>query len=375
LENDLSINEESGDKNMIPSIEDLRHLVTPAGIPRNVKQIAYTELEQLSDLDPGTYEYRSRAVYTGFVLGLPWNKKTEDEQDVLKIDSVLQEDLNCSQGIRDALVKHISDETKKPRILVVDDEKIALESMVYTVNKAGYNVVPANNGALAIEKLAESSYDVVITDLIMGDVDGAAVLNEVKNKYPDIKAIMVTGYATVDTAVDAMRMGAFHYIEKPLSLDDLRLVVKDALKGKFSATRRALCLAGNTREVRLSIITTIAKSLGRKMLSLPLAEVNRISDINGQNRAGSNAGPGRFLKEINGAGVMNPVFMLEELDKAGQELEPGLLEALDNSMNSAFIDNYLEVPFDMSNVIFIATVDDSDKIKGPLRDVLDIIEV
>ena len=360
---------------MIPSIEDLRQLVTPAGIPQNVKQIAYMELEQLSGLDPETDEFKSRALYTGFILGLPWNKRTEDEQDVQKIETVMQEDPNCSEPLRDALVKHISEETKKPHILVVDDEKIALESMVYTLNKEAYDVVPANNGAMAIEKLAESSYDVVITDLIMGDVDGAAVLNEVKNKYPHIKAIMVTGYATVDTAVDAIRMGAFHYIEKPLSLDELRLVVKDALKDKFSATRRAICLAGNTRDARGSIVTTIARSLGRKMLDLPLAEVNTISDINGQSREKSNAGPGRLLKEISGAGIINPLFMLEGLDKTGPELEPVLLELLDNSRNSAFIDSYLEVPFDMSNAIFIVGVDDSSKINGPLRDLLDIIEV
>jgi ATP-dependent Lon protease len=371
----LNINEELDGRNKIPSIEDLRQLVTPAGVPPNVKQIAYLELEQLSGLDHGTEEYRNRAVYIGFVLGLPWNKRTEDEQDAQKIRSVMQEISDCSQATIDTLVKHILEETEKPHILVVDDEKIALESMVYTLNKDCYNVESANNGGIAIKKLAESSYDIVITDLIMGDVDGAAVLSEVKNKYPNIKAIMVTGYATVDTAVDAIRMGAFHYIEKPLSLDELRLVVKDALKDKFSSTRRALCLAGNTQDFRGSIVTTIAKSLGRRMLTLPLAEVNGISDIKGQNREVGNAGPGRLMKEISGAGIMNPVFMLEGLDKVGQELEAVLIEVFDSNTNRAFIDNYLELPFDMSNVIFIATVDDSSKIKGPLRDVLDIIEV
>lgn len=360
---------------MIPSIEDLKHLVTPAGIPHNVKQIAYVEIEQLSNLDPGTDEYRRGAAYTGFVLGLPWNRRTEDEQDVQKIESVMQEDPNCLQRIKDVLVKHISEDTEKPRILVVDDEKIALESMVYTLKKDDYNVDSANNGTMAIDMLAESSYDVVITDLIMGDVDGAEVLNEVKNKYPNTKAIMVTGYATVDTAVDAMRMGAFHYIEKPLSLDELRLVVKDALKEKFSTTKRGICLAGNTQDTRASLVMTMAKALGRKLLTLSVSEMKDISDIKGQNHKDTGAGPGRFLNEISDSGVLNPVFMVEGLDAVQQDLVPALLEVLDNSRNNVFKDHYLEVPFDMSNVMFIATVDDADKISSPLKDVFDIIEV
>lgn len=136
----MSLNEKSGDKNMIPSLEDLRLMVTPAGIPHNVKQIAYMELEQLSGMDTDTEEYKNRITYTGFILGLPWNQRTVDEQDVQKIASVIQDDRNCAEGIRDSLVKHISEMTEKARILVVDDEKIALESMVYTLAKDCYNV-------------------------------------------------------------------------------------------------------------------------------------------------------------------------------------------------------------------------------------------
>ena len=371
----MSFNEESDSKTMIPSIDDLRQLVIPAGVPRNVKQIAYMEIEQLNYVDFGTEEYKNRAAYTNFLLSLPWNKKTEDEQDVQKIESIIGEDPNCSQGIKDALVKHILEETEKPRILVVDDEKIALESMVYTLNKDGYSVVPAHNGAEAISKLAESSYDVVITDLIMGDVDGTAVLNEIKNKYPNTKAIMVTGYATVDTAVDAMRMGAFHYIEKPLSLDELRQVVKEALKDKFARARRALCIAGKTKDARDSLVMTIAKALGRRLLTLQLSEMKNVSDINGLNRKDSFAVPGRFIREISELGVNNPVLMLEGLDTTVQELESVLLEALDSSRNFAFKDKYLGMPFDMSSIIFIATVDDANKLSGPLKDLLDIIEV
>lgn len=118
---------------------------------------------------------------------------------------------------------------KIPKILVVDDEKIALDSLELTLTREGYAVVTANSGADAIEKLKTDAFDIVITDLIMGDIDGHAVVKEIQNKYPGTKVIMVTGYATVDTAVEALRMGAFHYIEKPISLDQMRTVIKDAL--------------------------------------------------------------------------------------------------------------------------------------------------
>lgn len=360
---------------MMPSIEDLRQMVTPEGVPQNVKQIAYMELEQLSGMPPGTDEYKSRIKYTAFVLGLPWNKRTEDEQDVRKIESVMLEAADCSQEVITALVKHISEETGKARILVVDDEKVALDSIVYTLKKDGYDVVPAKNGASAIDKLSEAHYDVVITDLIMDDIDGRGVLNEIRNKHKSTKAIMVTGYATVDTAVDAMRMGAFHYIEKPLSLEELRHVVKDALKEKFFATRRALCLAGKNAETCLSIAAVTAKSLGRKMLSIPLSEISGASDITGRSRKYEGAGPGRFIKEISAAGVNNPVIMIEGLDKAGNDLVPGLMELLDNRRNNTFRDLYVEIPFDMSNIIFVATADDAHSIDPALSEVLDIIAV
>ncbi|MHC4844325.1 MAG: sigma-54-dependent transcriptional regulator [Planctomycetota bacterium] len=120
--------------------------------------------------------------------------------------------------------------TEKSKILVVDDEKIARDSLELTLSKEGYIVVTASSGAEAIEKLKASDYDLVITDLIMGDVDGYAVMKEIKSNAPDTKIIMITGYATVDSAVEALRTGAFHYIEKPLKLDDLKAVVRDALK-------------------------------------------------------------------------------------------------------------------------------------------------
>ena len=120
--------------------------------------------------------------------------------------------------------------TEKSKILVVDDEKIARESLELTLTREGYTVVTAGSGAEAIEKLKAEHYDVVITDLIMGDIDGYAVMKEIKSNAPNTKIIMITGYATVDSAVEALRMGAFHYIEKPLKLDELRAVVRDALK-------------------------------------------------------------------------------------------------------------------------------------------------
>jgi ATP-dependent Lon protease len=358
---------------MARSLDELRSIVVAAGIPSNIKQVAYMEIELLSNMDPATAEYKNKIEYADFILALPWNKMTEDEQDSRTIEAVLSEDMHCSQSAKEALLKYILRATEKPRVLVVDDEKIARESMVYTIKKEGYSVVSANNGSEAIEKLGASKYDVVITDLIMGDVDGSDVLNEIKNKYPATKAIMVTGYATVDTAVDAMRMGAFHYIEKPLSLDELRKVVKDALKEKFSVAKKPLCLTGGTEDARLSVGMTVARAIRRRLLRIPAAGIKNLSDVRGLGRTNDGAGPGLFLKEVVNAGVCNPLIMIEGLGDTPQK--DALVEVIDSDKNSNFTDSYLDAPFDMSKILFIVTSQDLDSINDPLRDMLEIIEL
>lgn len=131
--------------------------------------------------------------------------------------------------INEHLATMLPELDKKPKILVVDDEKIALKNLSHLLKKEGYTVITADNGTDALDMLETSFFDIVLTDLRMGKVDGMDVLHKTKSMWPDTKVVIFTGFATLDTAVEAMRKGAFHYIEKPLQLDEVRSIVKEAL--------------------------------------------------------------------------------------------------------------------------------------------------
>ncbi|KAB2889633.1 MAG: sigma-54-dependent Fis family transcriptional regulator [Desulfobulbaceae bacterium] len=119
---------------------------------------------------------------------------------------------------------------KTATILIVDDEPIARDNLRHILGKDGYTTLLAENGQEAIDLLKEREVDLVLTDLRMRGQDGMAVLSESKKLWPSTEVVVITGYASVDTAVEAMRQGAYHYIAKPFKIDELRVVVEKALE-------------------------------------------------------------------------------------------------------------------------------------------------
>ncbi len=115
-------------------------------------------------------------------------------------------------------------------ILVVDDEQINLENISHVLTKDGYQVATASSGREALAKLELQSYDLVVTDLRLGDMDGVGVMEYVKKNSPDTEVIVITGYATVNSAVEAMSKGAYYYLPKPFNFKQLREVIHNALE-------------------------------------------------------------------------------------------------------------------------------------------------
>ena len=118
------------------------------------------------------------------------------------------------------------------RILVVDDEMIVCESCKRILEEEGYEVETALSGKEAFDKMKVSPFDIVITDLKMPGIDGMEVLKTFRKEYPDLIIIMITGFSTVETAVEAMKLGAFDYIPKPFTPDEVSIVVKKAIEKK-----------------------------------------------------------------------------------------------------------------------------------------------
>jgi two-component system phosphate regulon sensor histidine kinase PhoR len=121
------------------------------------------------------------------------------------------------------------------KILVIDDEAIVRTSCERALDTEGYEIKMASSGREGLNFLENEPFGLVLLDLKMPDIDGIEVLNEINKKWPDTKVIMITGYSTVETAVQALRLGAYNFIEKPFTPDTLITSVKEAFESSGGA--------------------------------------------------------------------------------------------------------------------------------------------
>jgi len=244
------------------------------------------------------------------------------------------------------------------RVLIVDDEAPAVQNLAHVCRKQGYDVTTRSSGAGALEALESHRFDVVLTDLRMEKVDGMAVLQRARQLDPDLAVILITGYATLESAIEAMKAGAFHYIAKPIRLDEVREVIDKALEMvRLKRENRQLRNRLGDRDTGPSIITqdTAMQRLLEMATQIASADTNVL--ITGESGTGKEL-LARYIHDhshrrehhfqaIN-CGALQEELLANELfghEKGAYtgagEARPGLIEAADGG--TLFLDEIAEM--------------------------------
>ena len=157
----------------------------------------------------------------------------------------------------------------------------------------------------------------------------------------------------------------------------LQFIAVGKLKGKIQG--KILCLSGPPGVGKTSIASSIADALGRKFYRFSVGGLSDVSEIKGHRRTYVGAMPGKMIQCLKNTGSMNPLILIDEIDKLGRDFRgdpaSALLEVLDPNQNSSFSDHFLDVPIDMSQVLFMCTANDLSTIPGPLLDRMEIIQL
>ena len=364
---------------------ELREQVEGAGFPPEILAAARAECDRIDNVDPSSPEYAIGLAYLEYLLSLPWNETTKDDLDIVRAEEVLNARHYGLRQVKERILEFLAVKTLRSRqtarILLVDDELIARENLSIVFEADGFEVEAVANGFKAVEAMEREPADIVVSDLKMDGMDGMDLLKVLRKQWPDTKVIMLTGYATVKTAVEALRQGADQYLGKPVNLTKLRRYVTElyeqGLRGK-QLRGPVLCFTGPPGVGKTSIGKAIAEAMGRKFFRLSLAGLHDEAELRGHRRTYVGAMPGRILQGIQKAGSRNPVIMLDEVDKAVQDFKGDatsvLLEMLDPEQNNAFVDHYMGLPFDLSGALFICTANAVERLPAPLRDRMEVIE-
>ena len=305
-----TIQKELGEEDSSKEIAELREKLMKLELPKLARTEVERELGRLERSGRESMEAQVIRTYLEWIAELPWNKRSDDQLELPRATRILDED---HYGLKDV----------KDRIL----EFLAVRQL------------RAKQLAAEVEQTGE---------------------------FPAAK--LRSDHTTAGARA------------RPSAEVDLNRSITDAREAKSRAMAKGpiLLFIGPPGVGKTSIAKSIARSLGREYVRVSLGGARDEADIRGHRRTYVGAMPGRIIQGLKQAGTRNPVFLLDEIDKLGVSFQgdpsSALLEVLDPAQNDTFTDHYLGVPFDLSEVLFIATANFIQNIPGPLLDRMEVVD-
>ncbi|HUZ71180.1 MAG TPA: endopeptidase La [Candidatus Saccharimonadales bacterium] len=317
--------------------EDLATRVEKAGMPENVKTRVLKEVHRLEQIPSASPEMGMVRTWVDWLLDLPWVDPPAETLDIERASRILDEDHYGLSKVKDRILEWLA---VRDRIRV----KALSES-------AG----PVDAGAAA-------AVDAVDIEAAGGAGGSADRLPGAPQDVPRTQGGEEPDRAAERRGVPATTGPAAH---RPAQRKTLQTPI--------------LCFVGPPGVGKTSLGRSIARALDRKFVRMSLGGIRDEAEIRGHRRTYIGALPGRIIQSMRTAGTRNAVIMLDEIDKVGADFRgdpsAALLEVLDPEQNWEFSDHYLEVPYDLSEVLFITTANIAETISPPLRDRMEIIRI
>ncbi len=323
------IQRELGDEDDKKEVEELRKRIEALALEEDARIEVERELKRLERTSPQSAEYQVIRTFLEWITELPWAERTDDKIDLSRSLEILDEDHYGLEDVKDRIVEFLA------------------------VRKLQLDRAPEPETPKAASAKGDTPVEVIEPD--ESDDGGEEGAGDPEAADPADSADPAEG--ETDAPVD-----------RPELTEEERMVGRGPI----------LLFTGPPGVGKTSIAQSIARSLGRKYVRISLGGARDEADIRGHRRTYVGAMPGRIIQGMRQAKTKNPVFLLDEIDKLGVSFQgdpsAALLEVLDPAQNYAFTDHYLGIPFDLSEVLFIATANYVDRIPAPLLDRMERVD-